>query len=468
MIGGASSHRRGRGKRPRTAAQAGAEAQEAKGERRKRKSAIADGNGEEISDRNVRLSDELPRLRADGRAARPGWLRADRRTTSDADVIVINTCSVREHAEEKLYTRLGELASSSEETGRSRVVAVAGCVAQQEGEALLKKSNGHVIDVIVGTQRLKMLPALVEQARRSSRVRRGRYQSVGRRHVPAWDHAPRRSRQGLRHHHRRLQRPLRVLRRAVHARARAHAREGRHPGGRSRGGRLRAAGDPAARADRQSLPGARRSARATSRSCWPRSTTCRASSAFALRARIRGTPARGSSRRCAICRRSASTCTCRCSPARRASSGDAAAAYTRGVSGSGGADSRGHPGRYAIDRYDRWFSGRDADDFDETLSLTEAARYHSMFSFKYSPRPNTLASKRMPDDVPRGGEDARGSSPCNRCSGRSRRELHEAAVGSTVEVLVDSVSRRRDCGALRPDDGEHGGELLPAGTGTRL
>src|SRR4026208_239298 len=85
-----------------------------------------------------------------------------------ADVVVINTCSVREHAEEKLYTRLGELRVLEQETGRQPVVAVAGCVAQQEGQTLLKKSNGHVIDVIVGTQRLKMLPTLVERAADSS------------------------------------------------------------------------------------------------------------------------------------------------------------------------------------------------------------------------------------------------------------------------------------------------------------
>src|SRR4051794_8224174 len=87
---------------------------------------------------------------------------------TDADVIVINTCSVRDHAEEKLYTRLGELRVLSEETGRSPVVAVAGCVAQQEGDRLLKKTNGRMIDVILGTQRLKMLPALVAQAATSS------------------------------------------------------------------------------------------------------------------------------------------------------------------------------------------------------------------------------------------------------------------------------------------------------------
>src|SRR6186997_741988 len=82
----------------------------------------------------------------------------------DADVIVINTCSVREHAEEKLYTRLGELRVLHEETGHKPVVAVAGCVAQQEGQSLLKKTNGHVIDVIVGTQRVKMLPVLIDKA----------------------------------------------------------------------------------------------------------------------------------------------------------------------------------------------------------------------------------------------------------------------------------------------------------------
>src|SRR5436190_4218853 len=83
----------------------------------------------------------------------------------DAAVIVINTCSVREKAEEKLYTRLGEIRVMGEETGAHPVVAVAGCVAQQEGEKRLGKSNGHVIDVLIGTQSLKRPPTLVEGAR---------------------------------------------------------------------------------------------------------------------------------------------------------------------------------------------------------------------------------------------------------------------------------------------------------------
>src|SRR5438445_6792195 len=82
---------------------------------------------------------------------------------SDADVVVINTCSVRERAEEKLYTRLGELRQLALELGHDPIVAVAGCVAQQEGDAILKRSPG-VADVILGTRAIRRLPMLVEEA----------------------------------------------------------------------------------------------------------------------------------------------------------------------------------------------------------------------------------------------------------------------------------------------------------------
>ena len=78
-----------------------------------------------------------------------------------ADVVVINTCSVRERAEEKLYTRLGELRMLAAEHGHDPIVAVAGCVAQQEGEAIFKRSAG-VADIVVGTQQIRRLPMLVE------------------------------------------------------------------------------------------------------------------------------------------------------------------------------------------------------------------------------------------------------------------------------------------------------------------
>src|SRR3954471_749155 len=81
----------------------------------------------------------------------------------DADVVVINTCSVRERAEEKLYTRLGELRQLAADHHHDPIVAVAGCVAQQEGAAIFKRAPG-VADVVIGTQAIRRLPMLVEQA----------------------------------------------------------------------------------------------------------------------------------------------------------------------------------------------------------------------------------------------------------------------------------------------------------------
>jgi tRNA-2-methylthio-N6-dimethylallyladenosine synthase len=89
------------------------------------------------------------------------------------------------------------------------------------------------------------------------------------------------------------------------------------------------------------------------------------------------------------------------------------------------------------------FPGETAEDFAETLSLTEAARYVSMFSFKYSPRPNTLASKRMPDDVSPEEKTAR-IVALQALQRDIQTRLHEASVGTEVEVLVDSVKRSRD------------------------
>jgi tRNA A37 methylthiotransferase MiaB len=66
-----------------------------------------------------------------------------------------------------------------------------------------------------------------------------------------------------------------------------------------------------------------------------------------------------------------------------------------------------------------------------------------MFSFKYSPRPNTLALKRMPDDV-REEEKTTRIVALQSLQREIQTRLHERAVGSTVEVLIDSASRRHD------------------------
>jgi tRNA-2-methylthio-N6-dimethylallyladenosine synthase len=89
------------------------------------------------------------------------------------------------------------------------------------------------------------------------------------------------------------------------------------------------------------------------------------------------------------------------------------------------------------------FPGETEREFEDTLSLVERVRFHSIFSFKYSERPNTLASKRLPDDVPEEAKTRRirGLQVLQR---RIQLELHEEAVGRRVEVLVDARSRRRD------------------------
>jgi tRNA-2-methylthio-N6-dimethylallyladenosine synthase len=89
------------------------------------------------------------------------------------------------------------------------------------------------------------------------------------------------------------------------------------------------------------------------------------------------------------------------------------------------------------------FPGETADDFEQTLSLTDAAQYHSMFSFKYSERPNTLASRRLADDVSE-AEKTRRIVALQALQRDIQSRLHEAAVGTTMAVLVDAVSRRRD------------------------
>jgi len=89
------------------------------------------------------------------------------------------------------------------------------------------------------------------------------------------------------------------------------------------------------------------------------------------------------------------------------------------------------------------FPGETDADFDDTMSLTAAVRYESMYSFKYSERPNTLALKRYPDDVS-GEEKTRRIVALQALQRDIQIELHNDAVGTRVDVLVDSVSRRRE------------------------
>ena len=91
---------------------------------------------------------------------RGGYVQTDR--IDDADLILLNTCSVREKSEQKVYSILGRWKEFKEERD-DVIIGVGGCVAQQEGERLLKKVP-H-LDLVFGTQNIHKLPDMVEQVR---------------------------------------------------------------------------------------------------------------------------------------------------------------------------------------------------------------------------------------------------------------------------------------------------------------
>jgi tRNA-2-methylthio-N6-dimethylallyladenosine synthase len=75
---------------------------------------------------------------------------------NSADIVLLNTCSVREKAEHKLYTRVGEIRQRAD---RKPLVGVMGCVAQLEGETLFERSAG--IDFVIGTKAVGRIPQAI-------------------------------------------------------------------------------------------------------------------------------------------------------------------------------------------------------------------------------------------------------------------------------------------------------------------
>ncbi|MGM4925013.1 tRNA (N6-isopentenyl adenosine(37)-C2)-methylthiotransferase MiaB [Tardiphaga sp. 804_B3_N1_9] len=89
----------------------------------------------------------------------------------DADLVILNTCHIREKASEKVYSELGKLRVAKAEAaqaGRKMNVVVAGCVAQAEGNEIIRRAP--VVDVVVGPQSYHNLPALLKQAKAGGRA----------------------------------------------------------------------------------------------------------------------------------------------------------------------------------------------------------------------------------------------------------------------------------------------------------
>jgi tRNA-2-methylthio-N6-dimethylallyladenosine synthase len=99
---------------------------------------------------------------ADVLGASDGLVRTD--TPEDADVILLNTCSVREKAQEKVFSDLGRL-RELKIAKPGLLIGVGGCVASQEGDAIVKRAP--YVDLVFGPQTLHRLPQMVAERRRS-------------------------------------------------------------------------------------------------------------------------------------------------------------------------------------------------------------------------------------------------------------------------------------------------------------
>lgn len=98
--------------------------------------------------------------RLSGSLESAGYIRVD--AGAEADVVVINTCAVRENADNKLYGNLGYLASVKRRH-EGMQIAVGGCLAQKDKHTILEKAPW--VDVVFGTHNVGSLPALLERAR---------------------------------------------------------------------------------------------------------------------------------------------------------------------------------------------------------------------------------------------------------------------------------------------------------------
>lgn len=85
----------------------------------------------------------------------------------EADVLLLNTCSIREKAEDKVYSDLGRLRKVKEKNP-SALIGVGGCVASQEGHTILKRAP--FVDMVFGPQTLHRLPMMIDQVKRSGKA----------------------------------------------------------------------------------------------------------------------------------------------------------------------------------------------------------------------------------------------------------------------------------------------------------
>jgi len=359
----------------------------------------------------------------------------------DAELVILNTCSVRERAEEKLYTRLGEIRDATADRPEGQpIIAVAGCVAQQEGPRLLKRRAG--IDVIVGTQSLKELPALVDEARASR--------------SPRVDINP----------HDDISFPLGMARHSDPIRASVTIIEGCNefcafcvvPYTRGHE-RMRPAADILAEVREAVRTGHREIqllGQIVNHYQAPDDAACDFAGLLERVSAIPGVlrvrfasphPLHVTSRLIDAIRDLPAVCKHLHLPVQSGSNRVLKAMrrrYTREDYLALVDRLRDQvPGIELSSDVIVGFPGETAEDFALTMDLTRHSQFQAIYSFKYSVRPNTLAHQRLPDDVTEADKTSR-IVELQALQRDIQVERHGRMVGATVDVLVDSTSRRRD------------------------
>jgi tRNA-2-methylthio-N6-dimethylallyladenosine synthase len=375
-----------------------------------------------------------------------GWRPAD--GLEDADLLLINTCSIREKAEHRLASDLGAL-RAWRSAAPGRVLGVGGCVAQQEGDALLRRF-AH-LDFVFGTHNLRLLPALVAAAAEGERrTETGESRSLARfdlpeRHPALHSHTPGRAwltvMEGCdlfcsfcivpRTRGREISRPAA----AILAEARALAADGvveltllgqtvnaygRHD---ARRGRTESAGtvpfaDLLARLD--AIAGIERLRYTSPHPSFFDEALVRAHAELAALQPHVHLPLQSGSDRVLerMRRRYDSAQFLRLVERLRAARPDLAITTDLIVA----------------------FPGETRADFEETLRVVREAAFVDSYAFKYSPRPGTAAAE-LPDRVP--AEEAQERLEELQTLQRALTlAYHRSRVGETVEVLVEGESRK--------------------------
>jgi len=377
-----------------------------------------------------------------------GYVRIE--DTVKADVVILNTCSVRERAEDKLFSRLGEI--SADRRQKPPLMVVTGCLAQQEGADIFKRANQ--VDVVVGTQAIRRLPELLDRVKTlgSNQIDVNPYEDVSF--------------------------PLGLAVRTDPVKAYVTIVEGCNdfcafcvvPYTRGHE-RMRISSELVSEVEAAVRSGHREIhllGQIVNHYQCPEDQSCDFAGLLEKLNKISGLlrirfasphPRHVNNRMISAMRDLTTVC------------GHLHLPLQSGSTSVLRAMRRRHTRENYLELVARvraaiptialstdiivGFPGETEEDFQETLSLVKQVEYTSMFSFKYSERPATLASRRIPETVSE-SEKTRRIVELQSVQRQIQLDLNKQAIGTTASVLADNTSRRHD----KELSGRTGGNLV--------